>query len=355
MRTPITGLSLSCAELADRLGGSLRNCPGDRSISEVKPLEEAQGSALSFLANPKYRAQAMTSAAGIILVDSKTDLGDRPQLVMPNPYWGFAQAIGWFHADPRPDWSTQPVHPTAEIGPDCRIAPGATIGARTVLGAGSCVHPGVHIAEDCVLGEGCELFPGVILYRRTCLGDRVRIHGNAVLGSDGYGYVLVDGRQRKIPQVGWVEVGDDVEIGACTTVDRGVLGPTRIQAGTKVDNQCQIAHNVQIGEHCLIISQTGLSGSVSLGDHVTLAGKVGTVGHIHIGSHTTATGNAMIGKDIPDGSVITSVWLARPHREWLEFQATLHRLPGMLKAMRLQIPEPGNQDSAGHSSTGHTH
>ncbi len=114
MRTPCTGLTLSCAELADRLGGSLENCPGDRPISEVKPLEEAQGSALSFLANPKYRAQAITSAAGIVLVDSRTDLGDRPQLVMPNPYWGFAQAIGWFHADPTPEWSTQPVHPTGD-------------------------------------------------------------------------------------------------------------------------------------------------------------------------------------------------------------------------------------------------
>jgi UDP-3-O-[3-hydroxymyristoyl] glucosamine N-acyltransferase len=161
----------------------------------------------------------------------------------------------------------------------------------------------------------------------------VRIHANSVLGSDGYGYATVAGRHVKIPQAGWVEVGDEVELGACTTVDRGVLGPTRIQAGTKVDNQCQIAHNVQVGEHCLIVAQTGISGSTTLGHHVTLAGKVGTAGHIHIGSGTVASGNTMIGKDVPDGSFISG-YLARPHRQWMECQAALNRLPGILKALR---------------------
>jgi UDP-3-O-[3-hydroxymyristoyl] glucosamine N-acyltransferase len=328
-----SGLAFTCAELAERLGGSLRNCPGDRAITEVRPLEDAQGHALSFLANPKYRAKALESPAGVILVDPKSDLADRPQLVMPNPYWGFARAIGWLHPEPAAEWSAEPVHPTAQVGPGCRIAEGATIGARTVIGAGSVIHPGVHIAEDCVLGEGCELFPGVVLYRRTRLGLRVRLHGNAVLGSDGYGYVLVDGRHEKIPQAGWVEVGDDVEIGACTTVDRGVLGATRIQAGTKIDNQCQIAHNVQIGQHCLIVSQTGISGSTSLGDYVTLAGKVGTAGHIHIGSRSVAAGNSMLGKDVPEGSFVSG-YLARPHRQWLECQAALNRLPAILKELR---------------------
>jgi UDP-3-O-[3-hydroxymyristoyl] glucosamine N-acyltransferase len=329
---------ITCAELAERLGGTLRNCPGDRAIVEVRPLEEAVACSLSFLANPKYRAKALESPAGVILVDPKTDLGDRPQLVLANPYWGFAQAIGWLHPEPEPEWSAEPVHPTAQVGPGCRIGPGVTIGARTVVGAGTRLHPGVHIAEDCVLGEACELFPGVVLYRRTRLGRQVRVHGNAVLGSDGYGYVPVAGRHEKIPQAGWVEVGDDVEIGACTTVDRGVLGPTRIQAGTKVDNLCQIAHNVVVGEHCLIVSQTGISGSTTLGHHVTLAGKVGTAGHLHIGSGTVATGNTMIGKDVPDGSFISG-YLARPHRQWMECQAALNRLPGILKAMRAKRPE----------------
>jgi len=338
MTTMPTGLAFTCAELAERLGGTLRNCPGDRVVTEVRPLEEAHAGSLSFLANPKYRGRALESPAGVILVDPAADLGDRPQLAMPNPYWGFAQAIGWLHPEPAPEWAAGPVNPSARLGPDCRLGPGVTIGARTVLGAGCILHPGVHVAEDCELGPGCELFPGVVLYRRTRLGQGVRIHGNAVLGSDGYGYVLVDGRHRKIPQAGWVEVGDEVEIGACTTVDRGVLGPTRILAGTKVDNLCQIAHNVQVGEHCLIVSQTGISGSTSLGHHVTLAGKVGTAGHIHIGSGSTIAGNSMVAKDVPDGSFLSG-YLARPHRQWMECQAALNRLPGILKSLRRHEPQ----------------
>jgi UDP-3-O-[3-hydroxymyristoyl] glucosamine N-acyltransferase len=333
MNPTFPGPTLTCGELAERLGGALRNCPAERPITEVRPLEEARAASLSFLANSKYAAKARESEAGVILVDAQADLGDRPQLVLGNPYWGFAQAIGWLHPEPEPEWSAEPVHPTAQLGAGCRLGHGVTIGARTVIGAGARIHPGVHIAEDCVLGADCELFPGVVLYRRTTLGDRVRIHGNAVLGSDGYGYVPVEGRHLKIPQAGWVEVGDDVEIGSGTTVDRGVLGPTRIQSGTKVDNLCQIAHNVQIGEHCLIVSQTGISGSTSLGDHVTMAGKVGTAGHIHIGSRSVVSGNSMVAKDLPEGSFVSG-YLARPHREWMAAQAALNRLPGILKELR---------------------
>ena len=325
--------TLSAAELADRLGGELSRCPGDRPLTGVAPLDLAGPGDVSFLANPKYLAKARESAAGVVLVDPGTDLGDRPQLVMKNAYWGFAQALGWLNPEPDPAWSDVPVHPTAVLGKDCRIGCGATVGARTVLGDGARIHPGVHIGDDCVLGEGCELFPGVVLYRKTVLGARVRIHANSVLGSDGFGYAAVQGVQRKVPQVGWVEVGDDVEIGAATTVDRGALGPTRIASGSKIDNLCQIAHNVQVGEHCVIVSQTGISGSTTLGDHVTLAGKVGTAGHIHIGRGTICSGNTMVGKDVPDNSFMSG-YLARPHRQWLECQAALNRLPAILKALK---------------------
>lgn len=325
--------SFSATELAERLGGDLRNCPGDRVLGEVQPLDQAGPGSVSFLANPKYHARALQSAAGLILVDPGTDLGDRPQLVMKNAYWGFAQALGWLNPEPGTEWCDSPVHPSAKLGLDCKVGHGSTIGARTVVGDGARIHPGVHIAEDCVLGAGCELFPGVVLYRRTVLGDRVRIHANAVLGSDGFGYVPVQGVHMKIPQVGWVEVGDDVEIGAASTVDRGALGPTRIGAGTKIDNLCQVAHNVQVGDHCVLASMTGISGSTTLGDHVTLAGKVGTAGHIHIGRGSTLTGNTMVGKDVPDNSFMSG-YLARPHRQWLECQAALNRLPAILKALK---------------------
>jgi len=338
MSITCTSSAISCAELAKLLGGYLNNCPEDRTITEVKPLEDAGSSSLSFLANAKYQKKAMESSAGVILVSSKFTIGDRPQLVVANPYFSFAKSIEILHPEPNYELPCIHIHPTAIIDKTCQIAIGATIGARTIIRKGVRIHPGVHISNDCVIGEDCELFPGVILYRKTILGQRVRIHSNTVIGSDGYGYVPVNNNHIKIPQVGWVEIGDDVEIGACTTVDRGVLGPTIIKSGTKIDNQCQIAHNVQVGHHCLIVSQTGISGSTSLGDYVTLAGKVGTVGHIHIGSKSTVSGNSMIAKDIPDGSFVSG-YLARPHNQWLECQAALNRLPKILKKLRNLINE----------------
>jgi len=328
-------ITLTAQELAERLGGALQNCPPERTLTEVRPLDEAGPGSVSFLANPKYHAQALQSDAGLILADPKTDLGDRPRLIMENPYWGFAQAIGFLHPEPEPAWCEAPIHPSAKLGQGCRIAPGVTIGANTLIGAGCVLHPGVHIGDDCEIAEDCEFFSGVVLYRRTKIGARVRIHANSVLGSDGYGYVLVNGRHEKVPQVGFVEVGDDVEIGACVTIDRGALGPTRVKKGTKIDNLCQIAHNVQVGEHCLIISQTGISGSTTLGDYVTMAGKVGTAGHIHIGSRSIVAGNSMVAKDLPEGSFVSG-YLARPHRQWMECQAALNRLPGILKKLARQ-------------------
>jgi UDP-3-O-[3-hydroxymyristoyl] glucosamine N-acyltransferase len=326
---------LKAQELADRLGGTLQDCPPDRVLTEVRPLDEAESTSVSFLANPKYRSKALDSRAGLILADPKAELKGLPLLVVQNPYWGFARTTGWLHPEPEVAWVGEPIHPTAQVAADARLAPGVTLGARTVVGPRCVLHPGVHIGEDCVLGEDCELFSGVVLYRKTKLGARVRIHANTVLGSDGYGYVLVDGRHEKVPQVGWVEVGDDVEIGACTTVDRGALGPTRIGAGSKVDNLVQLAHNVQVGKHCLVISQTGISGSTSLGDYVTLAGKVGVVGHIHIGSRSLVGGNSVVAKSLPEGSFVTG-FLARPHKEWVESQAALNRLPKILKRLTRQ-------------------
>jgi UDP-3-O-[3-hydroxymyristoyl] glucosamine N-acyltransferase len=324
--------ALKAQDLAARLGGALQDCPPDRLLTEVLPLDEAGAGSVSFLANPKYHPKARESRAGLIIADPQTDLQGKPLLIMTNPYWGFAQVTGWLHPEPEPAWSDGPIHPTAQVSPGAHLAPGVTLGARVVIGPRCVLHPGVHIGDDCTLGEDCELFSGVVLYRRTRVGSRVRIHANTVLGSDGYGYVLVDGRHEKVPQVGWVEVEDDVEIGACTTVDRGALGPTRIGAGTKVDNLVQLAHNVQVGRHCLVISQTGISGSASLGDYVTLAGKVGVVGHIHLGSRSIVGGNSVVAKSLPEGSFVTG-YPARPHREWMESQAALNRLPRLLKRL----------------------
>ena len=326
-------MEITAQKIAELFGGALKNCPQDRVLTEVLPLDAAKASSVSFLSNAKYTAKALESAAGLILTSSGTDLRARPVLEVKDPYWAFAQCTARLHPEPEPEFSFAAIHYTAKIGVDCRISPGATVGARAIIGDRVVLHPGVHIADDCVIGDDCEFFPGAVLYRRTRVGNRVRIHANSVLGADGYGYALHDGRHDKVPQVGWVEVCDDVEIGACTTIDRGVLGPTRIGTGTKIDNLCQIAHNVQIGSHCLVVSQTGISGSTTLGDYVTLAGKVGTAGHIHIGARSIISGNSMVAKDVLEGSHLSG-YLARPHREWMESQAALNRLPKILKKLK---------------------
>lgn len=325
--------SITAKDLAERLDGVLLHCPPERELTDVLPLDEATGCSLSFLANAKYRAKALHSAAGLIMATTADALGEQPQLILKDPYLGFAQAIGLFHPEPAPDPCSDFIHPTATIGAGTILGPGSTVGARATLGRDVHLHAGVHVGADCVVGDGCELFPGVVLYRKTQLGRNVRVHANTVLGSDGFGYVSSAAGHRKIPQVGWVEVGDDVEIGAGVTLDRGVLGPTRVGKGTKIDNLCQIAHNVVIGEHCLVVSQVGISGSTTLGDFVTLAGKVGVIGHLTIGSHTTVSGNSMVAKDLPEKSFVSG-YLARPHREWMESQAALNRLPATLKALR---------------------
>jgi UDP-3-O-[3-hydroxymyristoyl] glucosamine N-acyltransferase len=326
-------VGITAQELAGQFGGELKCCPPDRVLTEALSLDAAEPSSISFLANPKYAVKALESKAGLILAGADNDLGGQPVLAVKDPYWVFAQCTAKLHPEPAAEFCDSNVHPTAVIGPDSRISPMATIGARTVIGARAVIHPGVHIGDDCVIGDDCEFFPGVVLYRKTKIGNRVRVHANSVLGADGYGYAFHGGRHEKVPQIGWAEVADDVEIGSCTTIDRGALGATRIGTGTKIDNLCQIAHNVQIGSHCLIVSQTGISGSTTLGDYVTMAGKVGTAGHIHIGSRSIISGNSMVAKDVPDGSH-RSGYLARPHKERIESQAAVNRLPKILKKLK---------------------
>jgi UDP-3-O-[3-hydroxymyristoyl] glucosamine N-acyltransferase len=329
----MTQSKITSQELAELFGGRRKHCPPERVLTGVLPLDTAGASSISFLANPKYVAKAVESKAGLILVGEESDLGEQPVLIVKDPYWAFAQCTAKLHPEPEPKFSDSAIHPTAKIGVDSCISPRATIGARTVIGIRAVVHPGVHIGDDCIIGDDCEFFPGVVLYRKTKVGDRVRVHANSVLGADGYGYAFHGGRHEKVPQIGWVEVEDDVEIGACTTIDRGALGPTLIGAGTKIDNLCQLAHNVRVGKHCLVVSQTGISGSTTLGDYVTMAGKVGTAGHIHIGSRSIISGNSMVAKDVPDGSHLSG-YLARPHKEWMESQAAVNRLPKILKKLK---------------------
>jgi UDP-3-O-[3-hydroxymyristoyl] glucosamine N-acyltransferase len=223
---------------------------------------------------------------------------------------------------------------TAHIGPHCVIGDRVRIGVRTVLQGGN------FIGDDSRLGDDVNLFPNVVVYPRAEIGRRVRIHANTVIGSDGFGYVQDGGLHRKVPQIGNVVIGDDVEIGAGVTIDRGALGSTVIGKGTKIDNLVQIAHNVEIGEGCLLVSQAGIAGSTKLGNYVVLAGQVGIAGHLKIGNQVIVAARAGVMNDIPDGEK----WLgtpAQPDKEMKRQFIALRHLPDLLKRVAELERKPG--------------
>jgi UDP-3-O-[3-hydroxymyristoyl] glucosamine N-acyltransferase len=227
------------------------------------------------------------------------------------------------------------IDPTASIHPGAVIESGVRIGPRTVVGAHSFVGRGSQLGDDCII------YPNVVLREHSILGSRVIIHSGAVIGSDGFGFQFEKGRHRKVPQTGHVQIDDDVEIGACTTIDRARFGRTWIQTGTKIDNLVQIAHNVVIGPHCLIVAQTGISGSARLGRYVTLAGQVGVVGHVEIGDEVVVAAKSGVSKDTPAKQQLLGMF-GIPIKEARELIAHYHRLPrtaARIKALEVQIIE----------------
>jgi len=226
------------------------------------------------------------------------------------------------------------VHPLARLGPDCTVLPFAVIGEGSTLGARCVIHPGVIIGRDCRIGDDVILYAGAILYDGVVLGDRVIVHANAVLGADGFGYRFIGGRHVKVPQLGHTEIADDVEIGACTTIDRGTFQATQVGAGTKIDNLVMIGHNCRIGPHNLLISQVGLAGSCSTGSYVVLAGQAGVADHVHIGDRAVVGAGSGVPSDVGAGERVFG-YPARPEAEIRRIVASQSSLPGLRKDMRL--------------------
>lgn len=325
-------ISFTAGELAERLGGRAMGDPAI-VIKGFAPADRAQAGDLTFAENEVYFARAEQSAASAILVDAEYPSGKKTVIHVPNSRIAFAKVLPLFFPEPPP---VPGIHPTAvvaataqvdasaQIGPQCTIGEGARIGARCVLEASVCV------GANCQIGEETHLFPHVTLYPRTQVGRRVRIHAGTVVGADGFGYVLDGDFHRKIPQIGFVIIHDDVELGANMAIDRGALGPTVIGRGTKIDNLVQIGHNVAVGEHCLIVAQTGVAGSTRMGNYVTLAGQVGVAGHLRIGHRVIVAAQSGVMNHIPDGEK----WLgapARPGHQMKRQYIAVERLPELLK------------------------
>ncbi|WP_314309694.1 UDP-3-O-(3-hydroxymyristoyl)glucosamine N-acyltransferase [Kingella denitrificans] len=334
------------SQIVEQLGGKLIG--SDTEITAVAPAVRAAATEITFLANPKYKAEAEESAAAAIIVSPKAaeHFPGRNLIVADDPYLYFAKVARLFHPIVAPRAGVHPtavIEPTAVVPASCEIGANVYIGENTVLGEGCRILANTVVEHGCTLGAGCFLHPNVTVYHGCTLGDRVEIHSGSVIGADGFGLAFTGKDWFKIPQTGAVTLGDDVEIGANTTIDRGAMSDTRVGRGTKIDNLIQIAHNCQIGEHTVIASCTGISGSVKVGSYCVIGGGVGTVGHIEIADKTTIGGGTSVTHSIKEsGTHYASIFPMQTFREWTRNAVHINHLNEMnkrIKALEAKLAE----------------
>jgi UDP-3-O-[3-hydroxymyristoyl] glucosamine N-acyltransferase len=325
-------------EAAERVGGWVAPENYDRLIVGVASLDDANEGDLSFYGNPKYlKALRKSRATAVLVPHGFAEEVQAARVWVDNPAEAFAKLLEIFA--PAPIRPVPGIHPSAIVAADAEIGAevtieafaviegGARIGVRTIIGAHS------YIGHHAILGAECRLYPHVAIRERSVIGNRVVLHPGVIIGSDGFGYEFRDGRQQKIPQTGTVQIDDDVEIGANSTVDRARFGRTWIQEGVKIDNLVQIAHNVTIGRHSVICAQVGISGSVRVGNYVTLAGKVGVNGHIEIGDGAIAAAMGAITKSVPPREILVGV-PAKPAREYKRNLALLNNIDKLYERVK---------------------
>ena len=325
-------MTLTTAEIAKQLAGEVLG-DANATLTGFANADAAKPGDLTFAENAEYFAAAENSAATAIIAGKDATSTKKILIRVANPRVAFAKALAIFFPEPK---FAPGIHPTAaiaasaQIDPTAHIGPHCTIGERVKIGANAVLQSGNFVGDDSVLGDDTNLFPNATIYSRTQIGKRVRIHSGAVIGSDGFGYVFDTSFHRKVPQIGNVVIGDDVEIGSNSSVDRGALGSTIIGKGTKIDNLVQVAHNVEIGEHCILCSQVGIAGSAKLGSYCVLAGQVGIAGHLKIGNKVTVGSKAGVMHNIPDGEM----WLgipAQPDKQAKRIMIAMQRLPDLFK------------------------
>ena len=337
-------MELSLLELAGRIGAEVRG-DGARRVRGVAALEDAAADQLAFYANPRYRKDLAGTRAAAVIVSSDEAAAvpaTSAALISAQPYVAFARASAVFHSElvlepgvqrgAFVDESAQ-IHPTAAVSAGAYVGPSAKIGARTTL------HAGARVLDCAEIGEGCTLWPGAVVREKCIVGNRVVLQPNCVVGSDGFGFAFDlegDGQgpmHRKVPQAGIVRIEDDVEVGACTCIDRATLGETVIGRGAKIDNLVQVAHNVRVGPLSLLVAQCGISGSTELGQGVILAGQVGVVGHLKLGDGARVGAQSGVSRDLDDGETVSGS-PAIDHRDWLRMSAALPKVADLLKTVR---------------------
>jgi UDP-3-O-[3-hydroxymyristoyl] glucosamine N-acyltransferase len=323
-------------EIGEMVRGKVLGDPAV-TITGVQGIREAQPGHITFLSNPRYRPDLEKTAASAVIVSHELQDVPIPMVVVDNPYYAYAQIVKFFH---EPPYRSLGVSGKAVIGAgvvmgkDVSIHPLAVIGDGARIGDRVTIYPGSYLGAEAEVGEDSLIYPNVTIRERVRIGKRVIIHSGTVIGSDGFGFVTHQGRHEKILQVGTVVIEDDVEIGSNVSIDRAALGKTVIKRGTKIDNLVQIAHNVVIGEDCLIVAQVGISGSTEIGHHVTLAGQVGLVGHIRLGDCIIVGAKSGVSNDLKSNSMVSGI-PAMDHKTWLKTQAVLPHLPEFRKRIKI--------------------
>lgn len=327
--------SITLGELARAIGGQVTGAE-DTVISGVSSLEQAQPGDLAYVDGNRFEKAALESKAAAFVVAQPLSGLPRPQLAAVNPKYAFARLVQQFFMPPyKARGIAQEISQGAgvQIGQDASIWPFVTLGDRVKIGARVTLYPGVFVGDDSVVGDDCLLYPNVAVRERCTIGHRVIIHSGTVIGSDGFGYVQHEGRHHKIPQTGTVVIEDDVELGANVTVDRATFGRTVIRRGTKVDNLVQIAHNVTVGEHNILVAQVGIAGSTTLGSHVVVGGQAGLSDHIEIGDRVMIAARSGVNRSLT-GDQIVSGTPAMPHEVSIKAQAVIPRLPELRQQVR---------------------
>ncbi len=336
-------MGLRLAELVERLGGQLVGDP-ELFVTGIAPLTDAGASQISFLSNSKFREQAGQSQAAALIVHANDDAFvaetyQGARIVVKNPYVYFARAAQMFEAQTayvRPAG----VHPTAWVDPAAKVHPSAHIGPKAVVEAGAVIGPGVvidagcYIGREAEIGEGTHFFANVTFHARCVIGKRGIIHSGAVIGTDGFGFANDGGVYVRIPQVGRVVMGDDVDIGSNTCVDRGALADTVIEDGVKLDNLIQIAHNIHIGAHTAMAACVGIAGSTKIGKYCTFGGAAMVVGHINIGDKVNISGGALVSRSISEPGQYSGSYPIAKHSDWEKSAVIVRNLPTMREKLR---------------------